>query len=178
MIRDRIDTARLALRPFSPADSGPVFDYWRSDPNWERFNASVPASFTEADAERWVTEVIGRDRGVRPSWAVEIDGKVIGVVALTFEQAHRIAVIGYGVHGAFRGRGLSCEAAGAVLDAAFSAVPVLQRIRAHTDARNTESMRVLEKLGFSLEGVLRRNQYVKGELLDEAIFGLLRPPRR
>ena len=35
-------------------------------------------------------------------------------------------------------------------------------------------MRVIEKLGFSREGLLRNNQFVKGRLADEAIYGVLR----
>jgi ribosomal-protein-alanine N-acetyltransferase len=48
------------------------------------------------------------------------------------------------------------------------------RIRAHTDAENKPSMRVLEKLGFVQEGILGRNQFVKGRFVDEPIYGLLR----
>ena len=35
-------------------------------------------------------------------------------------------------------------------------------------------MRVLEKLGFSHEGTLRNNQFVKGAFVDDVIYGLLR----
>ena len=103
-----------------------------------------------------------------------IDGRVSGVVSLTFEQGHRIAVIGYGIHGALRGQGLSGEAVKTVIDGAFRSYSMLQKIRAHTDSRNTGSIRVLEKLGFKREGILRSNQFVKGELTDEAIYGVLR----
>ena len=174
MIPERLDTERLKLRPFTPADGRAVFDYWNSDPNWARFNDTVPAEYTETDAEKFVAELISRDRESQPSWAVMLNRKVVGVVSLTFEQSHRIAVIGFGVHGAVRGQGLSGEAAKAVIDGAFSSYPRLRKIRAHTDARNVGSMRVLEKLGFLREGMLRSNQYAKGEFVDEAIFGLLR----
>ena len=62
----------------------------------------------------------------------------------------------------------------AVIDGAFGSHPRLRKIRAHMDAKNVSSMRVLEKLGFAREGILRSNQYVKGEFGDEAIYGLLR----
>ncbi len=174
MIPERLDTERLRLRPFSRADGRAVFDYWNSDSNWSRFNDSVPAEYTEADAETFVADLISRDRESRPSWAVMLDGRVVGVVSLSFEQGHRIAVVGYGVHAGVRGQGLSGEAVRVVIDAAFRVYPGLRRIRAHTDARNAKSMRVLEKLGFLREGILRSNQYSKGELADEAIYGLLR----
>lgn len=174
VIPERLDTERLRLRRFTEADSGAVFDYWNSDPNWARFNASIPAEYTETDAEKFVAELISRDPERQPSWAVTLAGKVVGIVSLTFEQSHQIGVIGYGVHGAVRGQGLSGEASSAVIDAAFRTYSGLRKLRAHTDARNVASMRVLEKLGFLREGVLRSNQYAKGEFIDEAIFGLLR----
>ena len=174
MIPERLDTERLKLRPFARADSRAVFAYWNSDPNWARFNESVPAEYTETEAEKFVAEFISRDRKSQPNWAVTLGGKVVGVVSLKFEQSHRIAVVGYGVHGAVRGQGLSCEATKAVVDAAFRTYSRLRKVRAHTDARNVASMRVLEKLGFLREGVLRSNQFAKGEFVDEAIFGLLR----
>ncbi len=98
----------------------------------------------------------------------------MGVVSLTFEQDHKIAVIGYGVHGQLRGQGFTTEAAQAVIRLAFDRVPQLERLRAHTDSENSGSIRVLEKLGFTHEGTLRKNQFVKGRLVDEAIYGLLR----
>ena len=174
MIPERLDTERLKLRPFARADSRAVFDYWNSDPGWQRFNVSVPAEYTETDAEKFVAELISRDRESQPSWAVTLGGEVVGVVSLTFEQSHRIAVIGYGVHGAVRGQGLSGEATKAAVDAAFRTYPSLRKVRAHTDAKNVASTRVLEKLGFLREGILRSNQYDKGKFVDEAIYGLLR----
>ena len=174
MLPELLETARLALRPFTTSDTRDVYSYWRSDSGWERFNASVPSNFTETDAQRFVTEMIGRNREEQPSWAIVLQHSVVGVVSLSFEQDHRVCVIGYGVHGDLRGRGLSAEAAQFVIEKAFEVYPQLQRIRAHTDSENVASIRVLEKLGFLHEGTLRANQFVKGDLRDEAVFGLLR----
>ena len=174
MILDRFDTTNLTLRPFTEDDAGAVFAYWSSDSGWERFNASVPSNFTPYDAESFVAEMSARSREDRPNWAVVQLGVVVGVVSLTFEQHFGIAVVGYGVHGDLRGRGFAVEAAGAVIDQAFAKYPQLQRIRAHTDLENASSMRVLEKLGFTHEGTLRSNQFVKGRFCDEVVFGLLR----
>jgi len=174
MLPEQIQTDRLLLRPFTLADVADVHEYWSSDSNWERFNASVPQDFTQEDAEQFVNEMIGRDRETQPSWAVLGESVVKGVVSLVFEQSHRIAVIGYGIHADLRGRGLSAEAARGVIAHAFEAYPHLNRIRAHTNSENIASQRVLEKLRFIKEGTLRENQFVKGQYQDEAIFGLLR----
>jgi hypothetical protein len=48
------------------------------------------------------------------------------------------------------------------------------RVRATCDARNTQSIRVMEKLGMTREALLRSDRFFRGELTDEAICGLLR----
>ncbi len=177
MIPELLDTQRLVLRPFDKDDVNAVFDYWNSDPDWARFNRSVPANYTVQHAEKFVMELISRVRETQPNWAVTLDETVVGIVSLTFEQGHRIAVIGYGIHGALRGQGMSAEALEIVIDQAFNCYAQLRKIRAHMDSQNLGSMRVLEKLGFSREGILRSNQYVNGEFVDEAIYGILRSER-
>jgi RimJ/RimL family protein N-acetyltransferase len=42
------------------------------------------------------------------------------------------------------------------------------------DARNFGSLRVMEKLGMTCEGVLRQNRRVRGEFIDETWCGVLR----
>jgi ribosomal-protein-alanine N-acetyltransferase len=174
MIPEHLETENLALRPFTTNDANAVYAYWNSDPGWERNNASIPLDYTLADAQDFVTEMCSRDRTHRPNWAIVEQDLVAGIVSLSLEQGDRIAVIGYGVHGDLRGRGLAAEAASAVIQAAFDCYPALVRIRAHANAENQPSLRVLEKLGFLQEGILRRNQFAKGRFSDEAIYGLLR----
>jgi len=50
----------------------------------------------------------------------------------------------------------------------------LNRVQSETDTRNTASARVLEKLGFVREGMLRENCIVNGEVSDSWVYGLLR----
>ncbi len=166
MIPDRLQTENLSLRPFVLSDAPAVYDYWKSDPGWERFNASVPAGFTHDDAVDFVVEMTGRERLRRPNWALEVDGGVVGVVSLNFEEDFRVATVGYGIHAGLRGRGLCQEAVEKVLDDAFSAYPELERIAALTDRENRASIRVLHKIGFSEE---------PGVESDGLSFSLARP---
>lgn len=124
-----------------------------------------------------------REWDSEPAWAITRSGEVVGLVSLVFEAGHRMALLGYGIHRDHRGRGLTGEAIGAILTEAFTAYPQLRRITANTDARNQSSSRLLEKLGFAREGIIRSGAVTaKGELVDGAIYGLLRrdwqpPPR-
>jgi len=61
-------------------------------------------------------------------WGVVLlEGRVVGVVSPTFKQDHHISVIGYGIHGGLRGRGISAEASIAVLKNAFDAIRSCRR---------------------------------------------------
>jgi RimJ/RimL family protein N-acetyltransferase len=52
-------------------------------------------------------------------------------------------------------------------------LPRLRRLEADVDPRNENSMRILEKLGFQREGLLRERWNVGDEIQDTAFLGLL-----
>ena len=64
------------------------------------------------------------------------------------------------------------EALTALIDHAFGPMK-LRRLEADVDPRNVNSMRILGKLGFSQEGLLRERWNVNGEIQDTAFLGLL-----
>ena len=62
-----------------------------------------------------------------------------------------------------------------MLDRVFAAG--VRRVSAECDARNTASARLLERLGFGLEGHRRGHTWIKGEWTDDLLFGLLAEDR-
>jgi RimJ/RimL family protein N-acetyltransferase len=172
MLPDIIETARLRLRPFHLRDVDDVLGY-ASDPEWARY-LPVPQPYTAADAEKFIAGQVLLDREVHPAWAMEQAGAVIGGINMRFHFDHSVGEMGYSIARSYWGRGLTTEAAGAVMDAAFAVYAHLHRIRAMADARNVGSLRVMEKLGMVREGVLRQNRLVHGEFIDEVWCGVLR----
>jgi ribosomal-protein-alanine N-acetyltransferase len=169
---ETIRTERLELRPFSPSDGPAVFAY-SQDSDWVEYQQTTPSS--KREAARVVAEFLLRDWENQPAWAITLSSVVVGLVTLTFTAEHRIALLGYGIHKDHRGLNLTAEAIRAVLAEAFVEYPELTRVAANTDARNHSSIRLLEKLGFSREATLRLGGVTaKGELVDGAIYGLLR----
>jgi [ribosomal protein S5]-alanine N-acetyltransferase len=170
-----LHTARLRLRPFIDADAGDLFAlhssahvlrYWDAPP-WseparaERFIAACRQMADEGSGAR-----LAIDRGS--------DGTFIGWCGLTrWNPDFRSASMGYCYDSAAWGHGYATEAARAVLQWAFDSLP-LNRVQAETDTRNAASARVLAKLGFVLEGTLREDCIVNGEVSDSWVFGLLR----
>ena len=81
--------------------------------------------------------------------------------------------MGYGLAEAAWGQGFAAEAVGALPRHGFDALD-LDRVEADIDPRNTASARLLERLGFTREGLLRERWIVDGEVSDSAIYGLLK----
>jgi RimJ/RimL family protein N-acetyltransferase len=102
------------------------------------------------------------------------DGSFIGWCSVSqWNRDYRSASLGYCYDASAWGHGYATEAGRVLLAWAFEALD-LNRIQAETDTRNLASARVLEKLGFALEGTLRENCIVDGEVSDSWLYGLIR----
>ena len=101
------------------------------------------------------------------------DPEPVGSVVL-FEEDERAgtATIAYWVLPEHQGEGYCTEATGLLCEYAF-AERRLNKLRADVLATNDGSRRVLEKLGFVEEGLLREEKYVYGEYVDVHRYGLL-----
>lgn len=173
MLPDVIETARLKLRPVTVDDVEAVLEY-AGDPDWQRYVPTTPSLFTRRNAEKYVAFAVLCDPSTRPVWAITLDGQMVGDISLISEKNWRVATLGYGLLKRHWGRGLTSEAARAVVDQAFATYGQLRRIAAHTVPANDRSTGLLRKLGFTYEGTLRANQIENEQLIDEAVFSMLR----
>jgi ribosomal-protein-alanine N-acetyltransferase len=107
------------------------------------------------------------------------EGPVIGTVNLT--QIARGPVqscnLGYGLDEREQGQGLMVEALRAVIPHAFDGLN-LHRIQASYMPENARSARVLEKLGFVVEGRARDYIRINGVWRDHVLTGLINPAWR
>lgn len=165
-------TARLIVRRVTHDDAETLAAY-RSDPEVARFQ-SWETPYPLAQARRLV-EDLGRFDGPAPGeWvqlAVEHEGAMVGDVAVHLDEAGTTAEIGYTLARDHQGKGLAVEAVGAVVDALLDAG--VHRIEAGVDPRNAPSRRVLEHLGFELEGVARSAFRVGDAWVDDERWSLL-----
>jgi RimJ/RimL family protein N-acetyltransferase len=113
----------------------------------------------------------------QPGWfqyAIEhtAERALIGDVAVRLHDNLKQAEIGFTLATAYQGKGFATEAVSAVLDRLFR-LQGLHRVMGECDARNTASAALMERLGFTREGLLRQQTFIKGEWTDDLIFGLL-----
>lgn len=169
-----LSTARLTLRPLRAEDALPLFTMY-SDASFMRYWSFPIMKRFEQAVDYVARRLQGSAAEIEIVWAVELTAthEVIGICSLfNLEMAAQRAEIGFGLQSAYWGKGYMSEAARAVVDCAFDVLR-LHRIEADIDPRNRASARVLEKLGFVREGLLRERWIVDGKTADSAIYGLL-----
>jgi len=99
-------------------------------------------------------------------------GAIYGGGTLHHLDAERgIIEIGYWLYPQARGRGIATKVARALAEYAFTIG--VQRVTAYVTVGNRESERVLERAGFTREGVLRSMPKSDGGRVDKTIFSLL-----
>lgn len=172
----RIETERLVLRDYEEADWRAVLAY-QSDPRYLRFYPWKSRSEQDArDFVRMFTDWRNERPRRRFQLAVTLrdGGEAVGSCGLRRKpDGEHEADIGYEVAPRLWGQGYATEAARAMVAFGFGELG-LHRLSSWCIAENTASARVLEKLGFKLEGRLRQNEYFKGRRWDTLLFGLLR----
>jgi ribosomal-protein-alanine N-acetyltransferase len=132
----------------------------------------IPQPFTRRDAEAFVALNMSEPWERSPTFAVVLEGTLIGTVNFEVDADTRAAMLGYAIGRAWWGRGLATEAARAAIAWAVDTFSLV-RIWASTDARHVQSQRVLEKLGMQPEAVRVGDHIGRvGELVDEMVYGL------
>ena len=83
------------------------------------------------------------------------------------------AELGYAIAAKYWGQGVTTRALKMAISDGLRSFPDLVRLQARVDVENKASRRVLEKLGFLKEGVLRKYMYIKGKFIDLVVYSLL-----
>ena len=170
-----IESERLLVRLVAASDLPALFDVNSSD----EVTALLPYARWQsmADAEAWLRRMEGIQATGLALQFVVIDkssGLAIGTCLLfRYEEGSARAELGYALGRSHWGRGLMQEALTALVGCAFGAM-ALRRLEAEVDTRNAPSARLLARLGFTKEGLLRQRWVTKGAAKDVEIYGLLR----
>jgi [ribosomal protein S5]-alanine N-acetyltransferase len=169
-----IESARLRLRLVEAKDLPGLLNIHAIDD----VNRFLPYSTWTGldDARTWYEKAVARHlEGSALQWVIEQRSSevVVGSCLLfRFDHDSQRAEIGYVLGQAHWGLGYMREALTEMLRHAFGPMG-LRRVEAEVDPRNHASDRVLHRLGFTREGLLRQRWVSKGEVKDTHIYGLL-----
>jgi RimJ/RimL family protein N-acetyltransferase len=149
------------------------------DPEMARYAVGIPPiPITRQMAESLVSMFSNppESQGILQIFAVVLEGKVIGEICLNQHEPdaqNDRSELTYALAHPHWGKGLTSEAAKAVMDWAFQ-THNLHRMYAWCDPHNIGSWRVMEKLGMKREGLLRHHIKWNGEYRDQLYYGILR----
>jgi len=171
-----LETTRLVLRPITLDDA----EFWVrnfSDPDVVELTAFEPPKDIEKAREEIAThciKVFSENTGIR--WGITINGsnQLIGTAGYYGWEKERgyHASLGYDLLREHRRKGLMKEALTTIIDFGFETMK-LHRIQVMIDPRNDASIRLVERLGFKKDGVLREDQYFRGRFQDDVVYSIL-----
>ena len=166
-------TSGLLLRPWRSEDRLSLVKHGDSYKVWRNLTDMFPRPYTLEEADRWVRFATSSVSGIH--LAVSFEGEAIGGIGVIGKESnHRFTgKFGYWLGEEFWGRGFATSAAFAMVRYAFEE-RTFARLEAPVFAWNPASARVLEKVGFSLEGVHRRDIFKDGQFTDSLMYALIR----
>lgn len=168
-----LETERLRLAPLAAGDAEHLFPIM-GDPEvmayWDVAEIDDPDLVSQIIAGQ--VEDMGRGRAMYWAMRTLADGQFLGSCDLSeIDRWHRRAEVGFMLGRDAWGHGYAQEAMLAVI--AFAGANGVRKLAARTHLGNRRSEVLLQKLGFTEEGLLRGHILKDGERRDCRLFGLL-----
>ena len=169
------DATQVRLVPALPRHAA-LWHAWRAEADSQRFNPLFPLTVEELERRLRVHAAsdLADRRRTEYRWMVEAGGELVGTVsAMNASWSMGYVEIGYMLAESHRRRGLGTRAVALLVEKLFRETN-LHRVYATVSVENAASIRLLERLGFTREGVMREHYLIQGRRVDEVIYGLLR----
>lgn len=135
----------------------------------------LPNPYTEKDAEFWLGMVAKREGKSGVYRAVYYNNELVGNISV--EQMDDVYIkngeIGFFILNDYKSKGVMTEAVRQICKLAFLKLDII-RISGAVYEPNIASRRVLEKNGFSLEGVRKNAVFKDGNIYNLCLYGKLK----
>lgn len=170
-----LETERLILRQVMEKDVDQLYEIV-SDAEVAKFDYFYPVT-SKGEAMKFIERYRQEfEENEEITWGIiaRKTNKLIGTCCIgDFDEGARRAEIGYDIAQVEWGKGYATEAIRAVVDFGFN-VMNLNRIEATITPGNNASVKVLRKLNFVQEGIVRERDLIKGKLEDGIIMAFLK----
>ena len=170
-----LETDRLILRELTNEDAEGIFACFSKEDVTRFYGQETFKSVIEAEK---IVDIFSKNyrekRGIR--WGIERKKTkgIIGTIGFNaWLPKHKRAEIGYEIHPQQWRKGYTSEAVSEVISYGFD-VMGLTRIGAVVFIENEASNKLLGKVGFQQEGVLRKYMYQDGKPYDTYVYSLLK----
>jgi ribosomal-protein-alanine N-acetyltransferase len=163
---------RVILRAWKPSDAASLAKHANNPNIAQQLRDRFPHPYTIADARQFIQSVAG----ARPTmlFAMVVGGEAVGGIGFFpgADVERFSAEIGYWLGEPHWGRGITVEAIRLISTYAFEVCNML-RLFALPFADNAQSIRALEKAGYTREAILRASSVKHGRVRDQALYALV-----
>jgi len=170
----KLHTERLNLIEITQSHLRDYYEIFKEEKVTKYYNI-MPFGQIE-DARKYIDWFQSRYKeGLGIRWGIQIkgDNRIIGTAGFNNFQINHRSNIGYDLHCNYWKKGFVTEALSQIVDYGFNEIGV-NRIEAEVMQGNVASERVLQKLGFCREGILRDWAYWNNKHYDMTMFSLLK----
>jgi [ribosomal protein S5]-alanine N-acetyltransferase len=127
-------------------------------------------------AKKQLINIIKRNQ-VKPkcsdAFFIIINGECAGLIALGDIEKNHKAKIGYWLGSNYRGKGIMSVALKKLTEYGFRKYK-LKRIYARVVTFNKPSVRLLEKCGYKLEGIMKKDRLKNGKYYDNYLYSIIK----
>lgn len=172
---ESLSSTRLRLRTLAEHDREALFEIYSNEQS-AKYDDWVPFTGIE-EAEAMI--VSSREKFIckeelRYGIETKVDSRLVGSCGLFgFDDWNRKCMVYYQIHHDERSNGYATEAVQALTAFTFEILGA-NRVEAYVTPGNDASLRVLEKNGFSNEGLLREMEFYKDRFWDGIVMAILR----
>lgn len=144
---------------------------WLNNPAvYQHMNMQYPITFLET--EKWFERTVINNS--RIDFAFEEDGKIVSMTGLTnIDTINGLVEFYIMVNPNVQGKGYGLKTTEFTINYAFLNFNI-HKIYLYTNSFNERANKLYAKLGFELEGTLRKHKFKNGKLIDRCVYGLLK----
>ena len=165
---------KILLRPWLAKDLEPLVALANNKKIFDTVRDAFPHPYTLKNAKEWLSLNVG----ITPvlNFVIEVDGNFAGSIGMVpkTDIVRGNMEIGYWLGEAYWNKGIVTTAVNLIVEYGFKQLGI---IRIHTGVfeYNSASMRVLEKCGFTKEGVFRKSVFKQNKIWDEIRYSKINP---
>jgi len=167
-----LECGKCKVRSWHHDDVASIVRHANNRKVWLNLRDRFPHPYTKADAEKWIQSSLS----TRPetSFAIDLSGEAVGGIGfeLRTDVERYSAEVGYWLGEQFWGQGICTLALKAVTPYAIETYR-LNRIFATPFTENLASRRVLERAGYTREGLMRRSAFKDGRFVDQVLYAFV-----
>lgn len=169
-----IKSKEFILRPITIKDSEAYHEMMKDKATIKGF-LSTPNTLDETKKEI-KTRLTNIKKKTEELFVIDVNGEFAGYVTvnkLNQEHFSHKGNLAYCLHPKFRGKGLTVKAVKLLVKHIFKKYK-LKRLEAWCRTFNVASQKVLERSGFKLEGILKKNKCKNGKYLDDMVWSIIK----